>query len=71
MTITLIGNKNNVYINPQNNSAILDYRQAINFQAVNLYGVNHLVIRRETDGSTKIIQAGGYNRIRGLFTDLY
>ena len=71
MTVTLIGNKNGVYIDPKNNNAVLDYSQAKNFQEVKLYGVNHLVIRRDDNGAIKIVQAGGYNRIRGLFTDLY
>lgn len=71
MKITLIGNKRGVYINPVDNNAFVDYNKAVNIKDVNLFGVNNLVIRRNEDGGLKIVQAGGYNRIRGLFTDLY
>lgn len=69
--ITLIGNKEGVYIDPRNCEAYVDYTKAGNYKSVNMYGVNNLVINREEDGTMKIIQAGGYNRIRGLFVDLY
>ena len=71
MTITLLGNKDGVYINPVNNSAHVNYEEALNFKDVKLFGVNNLVIRRNDDGKMEIVQAGGYNRLRGLFTDLY
>ena len=69
--ITLIGNKEGVYIDPGNWNAYVDYTKAINYKDVKMYGVNNLVINREADGTMKIIQAGGYNRMRGLFCDLY
>lgn len=71
MTITLLGNKNGIYIDPRNNNAILDYTKAENIKEVKMYGVNHLVIRRSDNGEMRVVQAGGYNRLRGLFTDLY
>lgn len=71
MNITLIGNKKDVYIDPRNNNALIDYKKAINVNDVKMFGVNNLVIRRYDNGEFKIIQAGGYNRLRGLFVDLY
>lgn len=71
MKITLLGNKDGVYINPITNSAHVNYEEALNIKDVKLFGVNHLVIRRYDDGKMKIVQSGGYNRLRGFFTDLY
>ena len=71
MTITLIGNKEGIYIDSTNCNAYMDYEKAVNIQEVNFSGVNNLVINREKDGSFKIIQAGGYDSERGLFVDLY
>ena len=71
MNVTLIGNKKDVYIDPRNNNAYVDYLKAVNFKDVNMYGVNNLVIKRDDCGNLKIIQAGGYNRMRGLFVDMY
>lgn len=71
MIITLLGNKDGIYIDPRNNNAILDYTKAENIKEVKMYGVNHLVIRRSDNGEMRVVQAGGYNRLRGLFTDLY
>lgn len=71
MKIGLIGNKNGVYIDPRNNNACVDYTRAVNFTKVNFDGVNHLIINRKDDGELTIVQAGGYNSERGLFTDLY
>lgn len=71
MSITVIGNKQGLYIDPRNNNAYVDYKQATNHKEVKMFGVNNLVIHRYNDGSMKIIQAGGYNRIRGLFVDMY
>ena len=70
MTITLLGNKDGVYIDTSNNANV-NYEDALNIHDVKLFGVNNLVIRRNDDGKMKIVQAGGYNRFRGLFTDLY
>ena len=71
MSITLIGNKEGVYIDARNNNAIVDYEKAVNINEVKMFGVNHLVIDRNEKGEMKIIQAGGYNRTRGMFVDLY
>lgn len=71
MTVTLTGNKQGIYIDPINCNAYVDYTQAINYKDVKIYGVNHLVIDRKEDGSMKIILAGGYSWMRGLFCDLY
>lgn len=71
MTISLIGNKEGIYIDPTTCNAYVDYEKAVNIDEVNLSGVNNLVINREANGSIKIIQAGGYDRERGLFCDLY
>lgn len=71
MTITLIGNKDGIYIDPKNNNAMVDYKTCTNYGEVKMFGVNNLVIRREADGTMKIVQTGGYNRFRGLFVDLY
>lgn len=65
------GNKYGVYIDPVNCNAYVDYTQAVNYKDINICGVNGLVIERGEDGTMKIIQAGGYNRMRGLFCDLY
>lgn len=71
MRITLIGNKEGIYIDPRNCNAYVNYNKAINVNDVNFFGVNNLVISIGNNGEMKIIQAGGYNRIRGLFVDLY
>ena len=71
MKITLVGNKDGVYINPVDNNAAVDYKKSNNYSEIKMYGVNHLVIRRSDGGEMKVIQAGGYNRLRGLFCDLY
>ena len=70
MKITLLGNKDGVYIDSYNN-AYVNYEEALNIQDVKLFGVSNLVIRRYDDGKMKIVQAGGYNKLRGFFTDLY
>lgn len=71
MTITLVGNKSGVYIDPRTCNACVDFTKATNYDDVKFLGVNHLVIRRNDDGSLKIVQAGGYTVRRGMFVDLY
>lgn len=71
MTVTLIGNKKDVYIDARNNNARVDYINALNYKDVKMFGVNHLVIRRSNSGELTIVQASGYNRFRGLFVDMY
>lgn len=71
VSVTLVGNKKGVYIDPTNCNACVDYTLAVNYKDVNMFGVNNLAIERTEDGTMRIFQAGGYNRIRGLFCDLY
>lgn len=71
MKVTLIGNKNGVYIDPTNNNALVNYTKAVNAASVDFDGVNHLVVRKEDNGDLIIVQTGGYSSKRGLFTDLY
>jgi hypothetical protein len=71
MKITLLGNKSDVYIDSVNNNAIMDYKKAVNFNNVDMNGVNNLIIRQYDDGNFKIVQAGGYSYDRGMFVDLY
>lgn len=70
MQVTLIGDKTNFHISPVNCNASVDYRMAINYETVNMDGVNNLVITNSKD-QIKIIQAGGFTPDRGLFVDLY
>lgn len=71
MTISLVGNKSGVYIDPRTCNACVDFTKAANYGDVKFLGVNHLVVRRNEDGSTQIVQAGGYTMRRGMFVDLY
>lgn len=71
ITVTLVGNKEGVYIDCATNNAYVDQREAVNYNDINMRGVHHLVIDREEDGTMKIIQASGYTRERGMFCDLY
>ena len=71
MWVSLIGNKDGVYIDPKNCNAAVDYEKAVNFKDVKMFGVNRLVIKRLDNGDLKIVQAGGYNRFRCLFVYLY
>lgn len=70
MHVTLIGDKKDIYINQVNCNAFVDYTKAVNYDAVNLDGVNNLAVVRRNN-QIKIIQAGGYTPDRGLFVDLY
>ena len=70
MHVTLIGDKKDIYINPVNCNAFVDYTKSVNYDAVNLDGVNNLAVVRR-DNQMKIIQAGGYTPDSGLFVDLY
>ncbi|MCC2253580.1 hypothetical protein LKD70_03865 [Ruminococcus sp. CLA-AA-H200] len=69
--VTLVGNKEEVFINPINCNATIDYSKAVNFASVDFEGVNHLVVKRLDDGQLWIIQAGGWTYDRGLFIDMY
>lgn len=71
MQVTLIGNKKGIYIDPRNNNAFINWEKAKNIKQIKMFGVNHLVVRRFKDESLLIVQAGGYNRFRGLFVDSY
>lgn len=69
--ISIIGNKEGIYIDPKDCNAYVDYEKAINFKNVNMLGVNHLVIDRSRNGHMKIVMATGYWFSRGMFTDNY
>lgn len=73
MHTTLIGNKKGIYIDETNCNAYIDYTQAVNYRDIKpiIKDVNTLVIYRDEDGSTKIVQAGGYSPSKGLFVNLY
>ena len=73
MHITLIGNKKGIYIDETNFNVYIDCTQEVNYKDVAPFikDVNTLVIYRDEDGSTKIVQAGGYSHNRGLFVNLY
>ena len=69
MHTTLIGNKKGIYIYETNCNAHIDCTQAVNYRDIEPFikDVNTLVIYRDENGSTKIVQAGGYSYDRGLF----
>lgn len=73
MHTTLIGNKKGIYIDATNCNAHIDCTQAVNYRDIEPFikDVNTLVIYRDENGSTKIVQAGGYSLSRGLFVNLY
>lgn len=70
MHVTLIGDKTGVFVNPVDCGAAVDYEKTANFAAVQMDGVNNLVVAN-WDSQMKIIQAGGFTPDRGLFNDLY
>ena len=73
MHTTLIGNKKGIYIDETNCNAHIDCTQAVNYRDIEPFikDVNTLVIYRDENGFTKIVQAGGYSLSRGLFVNLY
>ena len=71
MTAQVIGNRTGIYIDPRTNHAHITPERCSNCSAVNLEGVNHLVIDRDNAGNMEIVQASGYTPERGLFCDLY
>ena len=75
VSVTLVGNKDGVYIDSRNCNAYVDFEQAENFAEVNMQDVNHLVIVRLYKACRgyvmRIVQASGYSLDRGLFIDMY
>ena len=75
VTVTLVGNKDGVYIDCRNCNAYVDYEEAENFAEVNMQDVNHLVIVRlykpYRGYVMRIVQASGYSLDRGSFIDMY
>ena len=71
MTATIIGNRTGIYIDPCTNQAYITPESCTNYNTVNMEGVNHLVIKRDTAGNMDIIQASGYTPDKGIFCDLY
>ena len=75
VSVTLVGNKNDVYIDSKNCNAYVDFEQAENFAEVNMQDVNHLVIVRlykpYRGYVMRIVQASGYSLDKGLFCNMY
>ena len=75
VSVTLVGNKDGVYIDSRNCNAYVDFEQAENFAEVNMQDVNHLVIvrlyRPYRGYVMRIVQASGYSLDRGSFIDMY
>ncbi len=70
MNITIVGNKENLKVDPKN-PEVIDYKKALNYKQVNMIGVNSIVVRRFDDESIIITQTAGYSRLRGFFVDVY
>ena len=70
MKTTLSGNKRDIYVG-WDGYAVIDETQAVNYNKVDMEGVNGLHIYRENDGTYWIAQAGGFTYDRGMFCDLY
>lgn len=75
VSVTLVGNKDGVYIDSRNCNAHVDFEQAENFAEVNMQDVNHLIIVRlykpYKGYVMRIVQASGYSLDRGSFIDMY
>lgn len=71
MKAAIIGNRRGIYISPFDNEAFVVPSQIVNYDDVNMEGVNNVVIRRSDSGEMKIVQAGGWTCDRGMFVDLY
>ena len=75
VSVTLVGNKDGVYIDSRNCNAYVDYEKAENYSEVDMQDVNHLVIVRlykpYRGYVMRIVQASGYSLDRGLFIDMY
>lgn len=72
MTITCIGNKKGIYINPVTLQAYgIDLSEAENFEYVDFVAVDHVIIRRNVDGTFWIVQTSGYTPMTGLFFRVY
>lgn len=75
VSVTLVGNKDGVYIDCRNCNARVDFEQAENFAEVNMQDVNSLVIVRlykpYRGYVMRIVQASGYSLDKGLFCNMY
>ena len=75
VSVTLVGNKNEVYIDNRNCNAYVDYEEAENYSEVDMQDVNHLVIVRlykpYRGYVMRIVQASGYSLDKGLFCNMY
>ena len=75
VTVSLIGNKDGVYIDSRNCNAYVDYEEAENYSEVDMQDVNHLVIVRlykpYRGYVMRIVQASGYSLDKGLFCNMY
>jgi len=75
VSVTLVGNKDGVYIDCRNCNARVDFEQAENYSDVDMQDVNHLVIVRlykpYRGYVMRIVQASGYSLDRGSFIDMY
>lgn len=71
MNATITGNRKGIYIDPCTNHAYITPEICSNYKAVNMEGVNHLIVERDAAGNMKIIQASGYTPEKGLFCNLY
>ena len=75
VSVTLVGNKDGVYIDSRNCNAYVDYEEAENYSEVDMQDVNHLVIVRlykpYRGYVMRIVQASGYSLDKGLFCNMY
>ena len=65
--VTLLGNKEGVYIDPKNGNAHVDGTKAVNYTPELEENANHFVIARNRKGEMRIVQVGGYTAQEGLF----
>lgn len=61
------GNKEGIYINPCNCEALLDIREAANFNNIDFTGCNDIAVNRNESGNFYIFQVSGYTYEEGLF----
>lgn len=68
---TITGNRDGIYINPCNNTAFIDIRNALNYKDIDFSGVNNICVHRYDNGDFYIFATGGYTPEKGLFTQQY
>lgn len=69
--MSVIGNKDGLYISPCTCYAYIDITEAENYSQLNTEGMNGGVIYRYPDGKFYVCQVGGYTEERGAYCDLY